>query len=746
MIFINNIKTNIMGRKFTLAFILLMVWGAGSLRAQLPPGSIVPNFTGTDIAGDTWTLYDLLDQGKNVVIEVISTDDEASWNYHSTLTLQNLYAAYGPAGTDEMVVLLIEGNGDTNTDCLFNAPGCVGGTTGDWVTGTTYPIIDDASLAEILEVTDFPTVYHICPNRIVNEIGLIPNVSEIYGLNSSCEPVVGNNNASVLDYTGFEGLFCQEITFAPAALFQNMGASEITTTSFTLSVDGAPVSTKTWTGSLNTYQIGTIAFNEITVSATANIDITVTSVNSAADDDSTNNLATAEVTLALDVNNTLVSLEYATDEYPVESYWELLDGDDNVLYSGGNSGIFGGDDSPDTYAESTTYNIELVLPSDGCYRFVAYDRFGDGMCCQFGNGGYVLRDAGGNVLFSGSEFEFLVQHPFEVKNASPIENNARIALYEGERGEYCQVLTFTPVLEVQNLGSNAITSLTIEVTGAGPVQTIEWTGNLAPAAYEAISLNELNLSAAADLAFYLTEVNGEADAYEFGNNYEVSLVRVPVTAYQTVNVHIVTDEYGYETYWQIRDDAGTVYAEGGNELVGPDGGGLRIADEGDPGAYPASMTIDIPVELPAEGCYTFLIVDDYGDGICCEYGDGSFRVEDQDDVIVALGDVFDDFLMTAFEVDVVVATQELTTLGDLKLFPNPVRDELTLNFVLTTATTLQLSVRNALGQLVQTVATDDFTAGNHTLRIPVSTLSAGVYVLTFSNGAQATSRRFVVQH
>lgn len=735
-----------MGKKFTLAFIFLMVLGAGSLRAQLAPGSIVPNFTGTDIAGDTWTLYELLDQGKTVVIEVVSTEDDASWNYHSTLTLQNLYAAYGPAGTDEMVVLLIEGDGDTNTDCLFDEPGCIGGTTGDWVTGITYPIIDDASIAEILEVNDFPTVYHICPNRIVNEIGLITNVAEIYGFNSSCEPVVGANNAALLDYNGFEGLFCQEVTFAPAALFQNMGAAELTAASFTLSVDGAPVSTKGWAGSLNTYQIGTIIFDEITVSATADIGISVASVNGAADDDPNNDLTTAEVTLALDVNSTIVSLEYATDEYPAESYWELLDGDDNVLYSGGNSGIFTGEDSPDTYAESTTYNIELALPSDGCYRFVAYDRFGDGMCCQFGNGGYTLRDAGGNVMFAGSEFEFFAQHPFEVKNASPIENNARIALYEGDRGQYCQVLTFTPVLEIQNLGSNAITSLTIEVAGSGPVQTIEWTGNLAPAGYEPISLNELILSGAADLSFTITEVNGEADAYDFGNSYAVSLVRVPVTEYQTINVHIVTDEYGYETYWQIRDDAGTVYAEGGNELVGPDGGGLRIAEEGDPGAYASSTTIDTSVELPAEGCYTFLIVDDYGDGMCCEYGDGSFRVEDQDDVIVAQGDVFTDFLMTAFEVDIAVATQALTTLGDLRLFPNPVHNELTLNFDLKTATALQLSVRNALGQLVHTVATDDFAAGNHTLRIPVSSLSNGVYLLTFSNGAQATSKRFVVQH
>ena len=326
-----------MVKRFTLIFSLLMILGAGSLRAQLAPGSIAPNFTGTDINGITWTLYDLLDQGKTVVIEITSTTDDASWNYHTTQTLENLYAAYGPDGTDEMVVFLIEGDEDTNTDCLFDEAGCVGGTTGDWVTGTTYPIIDDAFIAETYEVNNFPTVYHICPNRIVNEIGLITNISEIYGFNSTCDVVTGDNNAALLQYTGFEGPFCQEITFAPSALFQNMGGDEITAASFTLSIDGAPSSTKTWVGSLNTYQIETITFDDITISSTANIGISVETVNGVADEDPGNDAVSGQVTLALDVNNTIVTLEYTTDDYPAESYWELLDGNDNIVYSGGNS-------------------------------------------------------------------------------------------------------------------------------------------------------------------------------------------------------------------------------------------------------------------------------------------------------------------------------------------------------------------------------------------------------------------------
>ena len=41
--------------------------------AQLPDGSIAPDFTATDINGNEWNLYDLLDEGNTVILDFSAT-------------------------------------------------------------------------------------------------------------------------------------------------------------------------------------------------------------------------------------------------------------------------------------------------------------------------------------------------------------------------------------------------------------------------------------------------------------------------------------------------------------------------------------------------------------------------------------------------------------------------------------------------------------------------------------------------
>jgi hypothetical protein len=41
--------------------------------AQMAAGTLAPDFTGTDLNGNTWNLYTLLDSGKTVFIDVSAT-------------------------------------------------------------------------------------------------------------------------------------------------------------------------------------------------------------------------------------------------------------------------------------------------------------------------------------------------------------------------------------------------------------------------------------------------------------------------------------------------------------------------------------------------------------------------------------------------------------------------------------------------------------------------------------------------
>jgi len=88
-----------------------------------------------------------------------------------------------------------------------------------------------------------------------------------------------------------------------------------------------------------------------------------------------------------------LTLTINLDNYPGETSWDVRDGSGNVVASG--SGYSG--------AGSTV--VENFCVPDGCFDFTIYDSYGDGICCGYGNGSYVLtEDASGSTLASGGQF------------------------------------------------------------------------------------------------------------------------------------------------------------------------------------------------------------------------------------------------------------------------------------------------------------------------------------------------------
>jgi hypothetical protein len=94
----------------------------------------------------------------------------------------------------------------------------------------------------------------------------------------------------------------------------------------------------------------------------------------------------------------------------------------------------------------------------------------------------------------------------------------------------------------------------------------------------------------------------------------------------------------------------------------------------------------------------------------------------------------------------VVATEELTEVSEIILFPNPVKETMKVSFNLQVASPLQVEVFNAMGQRVQSLGASDYPAGLNQLDIDASQLSSGIYFLRMFNADRELNRRFVVQH
>jgi hypothetical protein len=427
-------------KKYSVLSFLLAL--AVRISAQLPQGTIAPDFIAQDINGQSWHLYELLDQGKIVVLEISATWCPPCWAYHNGHAMQELYEVHGPEGDDKLQVLFVEGDPATNTDCLYGQSGCNNFSPGNWVNGTTYPYIDNVAISDSFQVSYFPTIFIICPNKKAYEVGQL-GAGDLWEKASGCPVASGVNNAGIFDYNAGTGLreICEDLYVKPSFSIINLGSNPLTAATITLQWNNNLEQSKQWNGNLPLYGEATIAFDSLLLNSSGTLKTTLTSINNGAgDDDFSNNVRNDNFTTASEFNTPQILLKIRTDNYGVETYWELRDEAGSVLHHGGNSnvgpdggGIFGNaSPGPGAYANNVLINKTLSLPGDGCYSILFVDAYGDGMCCDYGNGYYKLYNGNNPALpiLTGGEFGATEHRGFEVASttATFIPNNNLINL------------------------------------------------------------------------------------------------------------------------------------------------------------------------------------------------------------------------------------------------------------------------------------------------------------------------------
>ena len=411
--------------KKILFIAIVALLSINNVKAQLPDGSLAPNFTLTDLDGNSHELHALLDQGYTVFLEFSAVWCPPCWSYHTGGALEDLYINHGPLGypnvnantTDDVMVFFIEGQEGT----LDQLNGIGSGTEGDWITSTPYPILPTYSGSNPTQVTQdyqigyWPTVYQVCPDRVVTECGQSANP---YSLVSACPTPASNGyDVRTFDYAG-ETSTCGDLI--PEIMIQNYGLVNLTSLNIEVSVNGNIMSTTSWSGNLTTYGTDNIILPTLNgLNNNDAVTINTTYPNGVVDADPSNNPTVSfNVSLATQNTNTFVTVQIVTDSYGSETTWDIKDANGIVVLSGGPYNDLGA--AGTTPQTPTSGNLN----TNECHTFTIYDSYGDGIDAGYGAGSFTVTDGNGTILSSGGQFTDVDGDAFKTGN------NASNSIYD----------------------------------------------------------------------------------------------------------------------------------------------------------------------------------------------------------------------------------------------------------------------------------------------------------------------------
>lgn len=353
-----------------------MLLAAPGAFAQIEDGSfLTSDVTFTDLDGTTHSVYEYLDEGKTVVLDLFAEWCGPCWDYHQTNALKTLHNTYGPDGTDELIVIAVETDGSTPESSLTGGAGSTYGW--DWTDGTPYPLAN-ANIGGIFQQGYYPYIIRICPNRQIYELGQ-SSANAIYSQINNCGVASGNVNPALVGYTGETSVGCEGGEVGVSVMIQNMGMDNLTSATIEVSEGGESLLEYEWSGNLTTYGFQEVDLGDVEILEPVNIEVAITSTDEVGGDNELEQLIGFPGAVG-----TEIEVHFYTDNYPSESSWELRNSMSQVVASGGpyqpGNGDQWGAGGPDAL---TTKVHDVTLPNvDDCYSVRVYDEYGDGL--QFG--------------------------------------------------------------------------------------------------------------------------------------------------------------------------------------------------------------------------------------------------------------------------------------------------------------------------------------------------------------------------
>ncbi len=171
-------------------------------------------------------------------------------------------------------------------------------------------------------------------------------------------------------------------------------------------------------------------------------------------------------------------------------------------------------------------------------------------------------------------------------------------------------------INVQNIGTDVLTSMTFVVEMEGQSKTINWNGVLPQYAVEKVYATVNAPFGVHPVTITLTEANGEPQqkmSTGTVNCLEWADLEIE-NEEENLRLEIMQDKFGNHITWEITTSEGTVLGSGGPYTMLAAGTGTQLHIE--------------HVTVPAFECVKFTIHDQMGNGICCSYGHGYYIVKD----------------------------------------------------------------------------------------------------------------------
>ncbi len=311
---------------------------------------------------------------------------------------------------------------------------------------------------------------------------------------------------------------------------------------------------------------------------------------------------------------------------------------------------------------------------------------------------------------------------FDPETFVPIPLDAAITSIAAVPNVVCNSDSITPLVTLKNNGQGPITFANIHYQVDGILLgSFPWYGAIQPVQTVNVTLPTLHLSSGMhSLRVSVSDPNHEGDTNPL--NDADSLTFMVNSPGITGVVQMDLDRYGTETTWKIETPEGFLVARGGPYSNSP-----------------AGYTVNEQVCL-AHTCYIFTVEDAIGDGMCCNYGQGDFRILDTLGVSLLEGNgsfgysVTDEFCVNWVGIKEVEGSS-------LHVLPNPSNGQFTA-YLPVTAGPLDLRVQDALGRIVWS---GKASAGTERIDLELGRLAEGTYLLVAEGSGARSVQRLVIQ-